>query len=250
VIFDLDDTLIAERSVDAQTLEEVSAEAGERFGFDATDLVGRVIEIAESSLPYDGHTTRGAPDLSWAEGLWGPFDQGDRGCLGITGTAIDAFREQVWAAVASTVSTVPEAGHWCAAEFARRRAATQRLLGDPEPVLRSLRERSVRLGLLTNGTVCVQEAKLSACGLAEYFDAVLISGALAWPKPDPRAFEATMEGLGSAPENTLMVGNSRFHDIDPALSLGMPAAWLVAEPAGADGDPLAITRLHEILARF
>jgi putative hydrolase of the HAD superfamily len=72
------------------------------------------------------------------------------------------------------------------------------------------------LGVLTNGVPDWQRGKLRASGLAEYFDAVLVSYEVGAHKPDPTVFDAFERRLPA--DAYAMVGD------DPKADLGGAAA--------------------------
>ena len=77
-------------------------------------------------------------------------------------------------------------------------------------------------------------AVLAEAGLLEHFDAVVISMDLRIRKPRPEIFRAALESLGSAPEETLHVGDRLDADVAGAAALGMRTVWLtrrVPDPA-------------------
>ncbi|ELZ82610.1 hypothetical protein C453_16033 [Haloferax elongans ATCC BAA-1513] len=113
-----------------------------------------------------------------------------------------------------------------------------------------------RVGLLTNGPVVAQEAKLDKLGWNDYFDAALVTGALPAGKPDGRAFDALLDALDVEPDELVYVGDSVHHDIAGAHDVGIRPVQVLGEGCD-DPDPRAIahipraelpTRLPELLA--
>lgn len=106
------------------------------------------------------------------------------------------------------------------------------------------------LGILTNGLDEVQRRKLASHGLADRFDAVVVSGAVGAHKPAPEVFEAAAEALGGGP--LVHVGDNPEEDVEGALAAGhgsVYAAWErgmdVELPAGVPvaGDPAQVPDL-------
>lgn len=122
-------------------------------------------------------------------------------------------------------------------------------------LLGELRER-YRLGLLTDGPVRAQQGKLDTLGWNDYFDAVVITGALTAGKPDSAAFDAIVGELGVAPEATVFVGDHPEADIRGAKDAGMVAVQVLGErfdrapeaDAYVDRDALG-TQFREFLCR-
>ena len=97
----------------------------------------------------------------------------------------------------------------------------------PFPEARALLERLGRryaLGLLTDGEVEVQRAKLDALGLRDCFAAVLFGGELgrdAW-KPSPRGLRALLERMGGVPPaEAVYVADNPAKDFAAARAAGM-----------------------------
>ena len=67
---------------------------------------------------------------------------------------------------------------------------------------------------------------LEELGLTTYFDAVADSGVIGCAKPDPRIFQAALNGLGGNSDGCWMVGDNPEADIRPAGELGFHSAWL------------------------
>jgi putative hydrolase of the HAD superfamily len=109
------------------------------------------------------------------------------------------------------------------------------------------------LGLVTNGAPSVQHAKLAGTTLGPYFKAIVISGEIGIPKPDPRIFELALERLGVPAEEAAMVGDSRPRDVAGARATGMRAIQIVRDEfdEGPGPEPDArIARLTELRSRL
>ncbi|PPQ30330.1 hypothetical protein CCR94_12695 [Rhodoblastus sphagnicola] len=120
-----------------------------------------------------------------------------------------------------------------------------RLFEDVRPCLAAL--SGLRLGLVTNGDGAVQRRKIEALGLAEFFDAVVISGEVGLAKPDPRIFALACARLGAEPASALFIGDDRRLDAEAASAAGLRGLWL--DRLGADApDPIRVASLVEIPA--
>ncbi len=82
---------------------------------------------------------------------------------------------------------------------------------DTEPTLRALRERGVRIGVVSNVPRDLAPI-FGAKGLRELVDAFTHSYEVGAEKPDPRIFLAACAKLAVAPEETLMVGDHAIAD--------------------------------------
>ncbi len=113
----------------------------------------------------------------------------------------------------------------CAAEMTRywERAEHFELFDDVYPVLEVLRERKLKIGLLSN----------TSRDLGEFVahhrldvDAVLTSRVHGKSKPHDTIFHAMLERIGVAADAAVMVGDDVHDDVDGARAIGMQA-WLV-----------------------
>lgn len=113
---------------------------------------------------------------------------------------------------------------------AYREAVTTALVPVPgvRELVADLRE-TYRVGLLTNGPVRAQSAKLDYLGWWDAFDAVHISGDLPAGKPDGRAFAALLGGLESDPAETAFVGDHPAEDVRGAAAAGLRTVHVLGE---------------------
>lgn len=90
------------------------------------------------------------------------------------------------------------------------------------PMLWALRERGIRIGLITN---CFsEEAELiRESRLYPYFDAPCLSWEEGTRKPDPAIYRTCLGRLGIAPEECLYVGDGGSFELETARSLGLRA---------------------------
>jgi putative hydrolase of the HAD superfamily len=124
------------------------------------------------------------------------------------------------------------------------------LAADTHALLESLRERGLRLGLVSNAfdPGWLLHRDLEQMGLADRLDFAVFSSEVGVRKPDPRIFERALEALGVAPENALFVGDRLYEDVRGAAELGMTtvqALWFRADehPEGGEPDHQAFTQL-------
>lgn len=92
-------------------------------------------------------------------------------------------------------------------------------------MLTELRNRGLRLGVITNGFGPVQQSKIAVLGIEAYFDAVLISDVEGIKKPDPAIFDRALARLRVSAEETVFVGDHPVLDVQGAKSVGMAAIW-------------------------
>lgn len=87
-------------------------------------------------------------------------------------------------------------------------------------LLRRLRDRGLRLGIVANQPQAARE-RLERAGIGDLFDYAGLSGTTGLRKPDPRAFQVAAEALDVLPTECIMVGDRVDNDIAPAKTLGM-----------------------------
>ena len=99
------------------------------------------------------------------------------------------------------------------------------LFPDAAATLSALRAAGLKLGLITNGSVRMQSAKLTCLALAPAFDTILISEAEGVSKPDPEIFRRALARLRTGPEHAVFVGDHTEVDVCGARGAGMKAVW-------------------------
>jgi putative hydrolase of the HAD superfamily len=114
------------------------------------------------------------------------------------------------------------------------------LYDDALPTLQAVRDRGLKIGLLSNSARDLDEF-VAHHGLT--VDAVLTSGAHGKTKPHATIFERILELLGVAPAEALMVGDTIEDDIEGAQAVGMRAVLVDREGRyGEDAEALADLR--------
>lgn len=91
--------------------------------------------------------------------------------------------------------------------------------------LRRLRERGVRLALLTNGSAEAQRLKVEKFGLPPFFDCIVIEGEFGAGKPDERVYRYALEQLGVTPGEAWMVGDNLEWEVAAPQRLGIRGIW-------------------------
>ncbi|MDQ1733390.1 MAG: putative hydrolase of the superfamily [Pseudonocardiales bacterium] len=127
-----------------------------------------------------------------------------------------------------------------------------------EPMLRELRARGIKIGILSN-TVwprAEHERIFERDAIHHLIDGSVYSSEIDWVKPHPQAFRAAMDAVGvTDPARAVFVGDRLFEDIYGAQQVGMRAvhiphsqipAW---QTTGVEGRPDAvISELSELPA--
>lgn len=115
-----------------------------------------------------------------------------------------------------------------------------------------LREREVKLAIITNKPAQFIEPLLEEKGLAGYFDWLVGGDTLPQQKPDPAALFWVMDKAGVAPGESLFVGDSR-NDVRAAKAATVPCVALTygynhGEPIADEHPALVLDDLRELVA--
>ncbi|MEU2911416.1 HAD family hydrolase [Streptomyces massasporeus] len=112
---------------------------------------------------------------------------------------------------------------------------------DTEPVLRALRERGLRVAIVSDFAWDLR-THLTHHGLDALVDACVISCEHGREKPDPQLFLKACADLGSDPRATLMVGDNPTRD-GGATACGLRTYVLPAEPRTGERGLADVLRL-------
>ncbi|HCG37655.1 MAG TPA: phosphoglycolate phosphatase [Pseudomonas sp.] len=115
-----------------------------------------------------------------------------------------------------------------------------------------LREREVKLAIITNKPAQFIEPLLEEKGLAGYFQWLVGGDTLPQQKPDPAALFWVMDKAGVAPGESLFVGDSR-NDVRAAKAATVPCVALTygynhGEPIADEHPALVLDDLRELVA--
>lgn len=119
----------------------------------------------------------------------------------------------------------------------------------PETIaaLTAIRAAGHATAVLTNGDQQQQEAKLVAIGLKDLCGPVFASRALGVGKPDRRAYEAVLNGLGVHAEDAVMVGDNYDLDVVAARNAGLRGIHLDRAGTHPTPDSQRIRSLDEAI---
>lgn len=200
VLFDLDDTLFAHRRAveegvlaHLRTLGELPEQAGEEGEIARWNSLEEhhYSRYLSGELEYLGQRRARARDFMRPYGIEFPDD----------GAAESWFEEYL----------------------VQYRAAWT-LHDDTLPMLAAL--DGLRLGLITNGELDFQMAKLDAVGLTPWFEQIVASGEFGIVKPDPRIFLLACSRFGVEPSQAVYVGDRLHTDAIGASAAGLAGIWL------------------------
>jgi 2-haloacid dehalogenase len=114
--------------------------------------------------------------------------------------------------------------------------------GDVKAALEDARARGWKLAILSNTDRDYIEASLERIGVP--FDPVIVASEIGSYKPAHRHWQAFFEQTGADPAGHVHVAASLFHDIVPALELGLPTIWF--NRLGEEADPEPDVELHSL----
>jgi len=132
-----------------------------------------------------------------------------------------------------------------ARDYAGRRRETMRLFPDALDCLTELRQRGVRLALVTNGDTVQQRDKIERHGLARFFDTILIEGEFGVGKPHEAVYRQALRVLGAAPTEAWMVGDHLEWDVGAPQRLGLSGVWV--DRGGRGLPPDSAVQPHRII---
>jgi putative hydrolase of the HAD superfamily len=233
LIFDLDETLVADQEATRRALIAAAQAERARFGLTVAppEALADALWGAAERLWLAGPQVEYAQAIgmsSW-EGLWARFSRDEPPIPALRAWAPE-YRRNAWraalAAQGATADALDDAlldGLQTA--FASERRALHLPFPDALPALDRVRGR-YRLALLTNGDTELQREKVAGANLGGYFDAIVASGDLGQGKPDPRIYAHTLHTLGASAEEAVMIGDSLRNDVWGAQRAGMRGVWL------------------------
>ncbi|HEY1868497.1 MAG TPA: HAD family hydrolase [Candidatus Cybelea sp.] len=201
MLFDLDDTLHDDTYAFSNAAEEVAREVAAEHGIDALAL--KAAYIAE------------------AEGFWHRLSPLD------LKVKLESVRASMWQTALESVGVGDmELARRSAERYNAYRAKYFTLFPGAIDVLRSLRERGMKLGIVTNGLSETHREKIALLQISEYFNAIFLSDEVGMVKPDPLLFAHACRTLGGAPAHAAMVGDRYDRDVRGALEAGLYTIWL------------------------
>ena len=206
------------------------------FDYEAAERQALARSFEQAELPYGPDVLVRYQQINAQ--LWRDFEDGK---TTVERVKVDRF--------AQLLSTLPGAGLPAPADFSARYLLNlgdcTHLIPDAEFVLQQVGRRA-HLALITNGLATVQRSRLAKSGLADHFEAVIISEEIGVAKPDPRYFDVAFDQK----ERALVIGDSLTSDMRGANLYGVDGCWF--NPDGRLRDPdvevrYEIRRLRDLL---
>lgn len=124
-----------------------------------------------------------------------------------------------------------EAHRWLSA-YSRVQPSYVRAFADVLPLLDLLDAAGIPYGAVSNNVHDYQRAKLDGAGL-ERVSRLVGTDTVGVAKPEPAIYLEGVRLLGTAPEETLYVGDNRMLDAEGSTAAGLVGVWLnrMGEPA-------------------
>jgi len=113
-----------------------------------------------------------------------------------------------------------------------------------------LREMGAKLALVSNGKSPFQERNFRALGISEQFDAIIVSEAVGFRKPNKEIFELTCKMLKTEASNAIFVGDNIKSDIEGANNAGMYSIYIPTDSHQQCDDANIICRNFEDLPKI
>jgi putative hydrolase of the HAD superfamily len=201
VLFDLDDTLHDDTLAFTTAAEDVAREVAAEHGIDALAL-------------KDAYVAQ-------AEGFWTRLTREQ------VQTKMSALRATLWGNALTAVGLNDDALAQRSAEsYSTYRQRYFSLFPGALELLRDLKARGKRLGLLTNGVSETHRDKIALLQITEFFDAIFLADEVGMIKPDPLLFAHACRKLESSPSHSAMVGDRYDRDIAGAMEAGLFTIWV------------------------
>ena len=111
------------------------------------------------------------------------------------------------------------------ADFWTRFARHTRPFPEALDTLGQFRNAGIKLGIVSNGAVVVQEAKIEQLGLSALVDAVLISEREGVRKPNAEIFHRAVARLRVGISQTWFIGDNPDDDVAGGVAVGLRTFW-------------------------
>ena len=197
IFFDLDDTLYDHTTVSRIALTETSRldETLSRVSFEELEKA----------------------NAHWLEHFHRAVQEGNQ--------TLEAARVARWARIldqfGSNVSNAP----LLAASQRRAYLANERLVEGTREVLSAFAKYRLPLAIVSNNTREEQLGKLARLGIADRFQAVIVSADHGIAKPDARLFHIALESMGHLASEVVHIGDSWNADVGGANAAGIRPIW-------------------------
>ncbi|WP_309091286.1 HAD family hydrolase [Domibacillus sp.] len=254
VFFDLDDTLLDDRKSIQTAFDVTCGELAEKYEKDAAEIEKHVRTAAHAQYQtYDFYPVTLSIGINPFEGLWGNFGDVHHNGFRSMGDQIADYQLKAWENGLKQAGIPASEAEWARDRFRNVRRKSAFVYEETFDVLNTLRDKGIRLLLLTNGAPSLQLEKLTMTPeLVPYFEHVLISGHFGFGKPEKAIFDHALRLMDLEPGDVLMVGDNQGTDILGATRAGIESAWINHGGEGKiveGANPVhTLSRLKDILS--
>jgi putative hydrolase of the HAD superfamily len=117
--------------------------------------------------------------------------------------------------------------------------------------IQQLRDRGIKLALLTNGNAETQWVKIRRFNLTPLFDCVLVEGEFGIGKPDTRIYNYALESLGVKASEAWMIGDNFEWEVTAPQRIGIKGIWIdhkgIGVPASSVQPYMIVKNLSEVI---
>lgn len=92
-------------------------------------------------------------------------------------------------------------------------------------MLEFLKEKSLKLGIITNGKGHFQLENIKGLGIEDYFDTILVSEIEGMRKPNVEIFRKALRNLEVDASQAMFIGDHPDNDVKAAMAAGMIGVW-------------------------
>ncbi|QOR67058.1 HAD-IA family hydrolase [Cytobacillus suaedae] len=92
-------------------------------------------------------------------------------------------------------------------------------------MLDSLKEKSLKLGIITNGRGQFQLDNIKALGIEDYFDTILVSEWEGMKKPNVEIFRKALRNLEVDASQAMFIGDHPDNDVKASMAAGLVGVW-------------------------
>lgn len=212
ILIDLDDTILDDSSCVESCWIDACAEAAKVIPGLNVDLIRRTVRRR-------------------ADTWWSNADRHQRGRLDLRAATAEIVTE-----VLELLGHDSRFGPGIANHYRDLRDERVRPFKGALETLSWLRERGVKLGMMTNGAGPAQRAKIERFELAEHFAHIVIEGEFGVGKPDRAVYETLLKELDVSPADTWAIGDNLRWDVYPPMEMGMHGIWVDPTDRGVPVD--------------
>ncbi len=88
------------------------------------------------------------------------------------------------------------------------------------------RSRDAKIGVVTNGSTMMQNAKIDALKIRPLLSCIIVSETVGFKKPDARIYQIALEQMKIPPFETVFIGDNPMNDVIAPAQLGIKSIWL------------------------